>query len=120
MAQFTAAVSEKNTAPAIVVVDGVIKGNAKVRIGSNKTIIGLPGAGFNGVGLHFRRQSNLILRNIVSSFVEADNGDGLTIEKSSNVWVDHCEFYSTLARDKDFYDGLVDISHGSEWVTISQ
>ncbi|EGO59223.1 hypothetical protein NEUTE1DRAFT_121081 [Neurospora tetrasperma FGSC 2508] len=96
-----------------------VYGNAKVRIGSNKTIIGLPGAGFNGVGLHFRRQSNLILRNIVSSFVEADNGDGLTIEKSSNVWVDHCEFYSTLARDKDFYDGLVDISHGSEWVTIS-
>ncbi len=82
LAQFTAAVSEKNTAPAIVVVKGVITGNEKVRIGSNKSIIGLPGSGFKGVGLHFRKQSNLILRNIVSSFVEADNGDGLKIEVS--------------------------------------
>ena len=120
MAQFTAAVSEKNTAPAIVVIKGVISGNEKVRVASNKTIIGLPGSGFNGVGLHFRRQSNLILRNIISSFVEADNGDGLKIEESSNVWVDHCEFYSALVSDKDFYDGLLDVSHGSEWVTVSQ
>ncbi len=36
--------------------------------------------GFKGVGLHFRKQSNLVLRNIVSSFVVADNGDGLKIE----------------------------------------
>lgn len=36
--------------------------------------------GFKGVGLHFRRQKNLIVRNIKSSFVNADNGDGLKIE----------------------------------------
>ncbi|KAL2132419.1 hypothetical protein VTI74DRAFT_3817 [Chaetomium olivicolor] len=119
LAQFTAAVNEKNTAPAIVVVKGIIEGNEKVRIGSNKSIIGLPGSGFKGVGLHFRRQSNLILRNIVSSFVEADNGDGLKIEESTNVWVDHCEFHSALVDDKDFYDGLVDSSHGSDFITIS-
>ena len=98
LAQFTAAVDEKNTAPAIVVIKGVITGSAKVRVASNKSIIGLPGSGgfcrlwslgglptdhdtgFKGIGLHFRKQSNLILRNIVSSFVEADNGDGLKIE----------------------------------------
>jgi pectate lyase len=45
LAQFTAAVNEKNSAPAIVVVSGVITGNTKVRVGSNKSIIGLPGAG---------------------------------------------------------------------------
>jgi pectate lyase len=44
LAELTAAVGEKNTAPAIVFVKGVIEGNAKVRIGSNKTIIGLPGS----------------------------------------------------------------------------
>lgn len=43
--EFTAAVSEKNTAPVIVVVKGIITGNEKVRIGSNKSIIGLPGSG---------------------------------------------------------------------------
>ncbi|KXX72953.1 putative pectate lyase B [Madurella mycetomatis] len=119
LAQFTAAVSEENSAPAIVVIQGVISGNGKVRIGSNKSIIGLPASGFEGVGLHFRRQSNLILRNIVSSFVPAGNGDALKIEASTNVWVDHCEFHSALVADKDYYDGLVDSSHGSDFVTIS-
>ncbi|KAK3318888.1 pectate lyase B [Apodospora peruviana] len=117
--QFSAAVAENNTAPAIVVVQGVISGDAKVRIGSNKTIVGLPGAGFNGVGLYFKKQHNLILRNIISAFVKAGNGDGLTIENSTNVWVDHCEFHSSLTQDKDFYDGLVDVTHGSDFVTIS-
>jgi len=45
LAQFTAAVSERNKEPAIVLVQGVIEGNTQVRIGSNKTIIGLPGSG---------------------------------------------------------------------------
>ncbi|KAK4238549.1 putative pectate lyase [Achaetomium macrosporum] len=119
LAQFTAAVDEKNSNPTVVVVNGVIEGNTKVRVGSNRTIVGLPGSGFKGVGLHFRRQSNLILRNIVSSFVVAENGDALKIEESTNVWVDHCEFFSDLTHDKDFYDGLVDSSHGSDFITIS-
>lgn len=45
LAQFTAAVAEKNTAPMIVFVQGMINGSAKVRVGSNKSILGLPGAG---------------------------------------------------------------------------
>ena len=43
--QFTAAVDEKDTSARIVVVKGIISGDAKVRIGSNKSVIGLPGAG---------------------------------------------------------------------------
>ncbi|KAK4448405.1 putative pectate lyase [Podospora aff. communis PSN243] len=121
LAEFTAAVGEKNTAPGIVFVKGVIEGSAKVRIGSNKTIVGLPGSRLKGIGLHFRRQKNLILRNIVSSFVPAANGDALTIDGSTNVWVDHCEFFSVKGseKDKDVYDGLVDLTHGSDFVTIS-
>ncbi|KAK0636635.1 pectate lyase B [Bombardia bombarda] len=119
LAQFTAAVDVKNSTPAVVVIQGVITGDTKVRIGSNKTIIGLPGAGFNGVGLQFSKQHNLILRNIVSSLVKASNGDGLTIDNSTNIWVDHCEFYSNLNNGKDYYDGLVDASHGSDFITIS-
>lgn len=41
-------------------------------------------------------------------------------QESTNVWVDHCEFSSALVSDKDFYDGLVDSSHGSDFITISQ
>jgi pectate lyase len=65
------------------------------------------------------KQSNVIIRNIISKYVLADSGDGLTIQASKNVWVDHCEFYSDLIQDKDYYDGLLDISHASEWITIS-
>ncbi|KAL2264077.1 hypothetical protein VTK26DRAFT_2571 [Humicola hyalothermophila] len=117
--EFAAAVNEKDATPRIVVVDGMISGDEKIRIGSHKTIIGTPGSGFRGVGLHFRRQTNLIVRNIISSFVTAENGDALKIEESTNVWVDHCEFHSALVDDKDFYDGLVDSSHGSDFITIS-
>lgn len=65
----------------------------------------------------------------------ASSGDGLGIQASSNVWVDHwfvihnnvihsstygiSEFYSDLSHGKDYYDGLIDVTHASEWVTIS-
>ena len=29
------------------------------------------------------------------------------------------ELYSDLTHDKDYYDGLLDVSHASEWVTVS-
>lgn len=45
--QFTEAVNEKNTAPVIVIVKGIITGTANVRIGSNKSVIGLLGSGMS-------------------------------------------------------------------------
>jgi pectate lyase len=45
LAQFTAAVNEKDSAARIVVVKGIISGATQVRIGSNKSVIGLQGAG---------------------------------------------------------------------------
>ena len=47
--EFAAAVKESTkkvvSGPAVVVVNGTITGDTKVAIGSNKTIIGLPGSG---------------------------------------------------------------------------
>ncbi|KAL3418764.1 pectate lyase [Phlyctema vagabunda] len=119
LAQFTAAVNEKDTTARVVVVSGTITGAQQIRIGSNKTVIGLPGAKFVGISLFIWKQANVIVRNIISQNVLASTGDALTIQKSTNVWVDHCEFYSQLVSDKDYYDGLVDVTHASEWVTIS-
>ncbi|KAK7222696.1 hypothetical protein V2G26_010699 [Clonostachys chloroleuca] len=119
LAQFTAAVDEKDTTARIVVVKGVISGNTKVRIGSNKSVIGLAGAGFNNVGLYVRRQKNVIIRNLKISYVVAANGDAITVDASTNVWVDHNELYSALVDDKDYYDGLLDVTHGSDYVTLS-
>lgn len=122
LAQFSAvADNSKNNdvTPLIIVVSGLITGAEQVRIGSNKTIIGLPNSGFVGVGLYIWKQKNVIIRNIISRSVLAANGDGLGIQASSNIWVDHCEFWSDPTSDKDYYDGLLDITHASEWVTIS-
>ena len=61
----------------------------------------------------------MIIRNLKIGMVLAANGDAIGIQASTNVWIDHNELYSDLDHDKDYYDGLVDVSHASEWVTIS-
>ncbi|KAI0451310.1 pectin lyase fold/virulence factor [Xylaria acuta] len=53
------------------------------------------------------------------SKVLADYGDAITIQASKNVWVDHVDLSSDMDHDKDYYDGLVDVSHGADWITIS-
>lgn len=53
------------------------------------------------------------------SKVLAAYGDGVTIQLSTNVWVDHCDFSGDETVGKDTYDGLVDLSHAADFVTIS-
>lgn len=45
LAQFSAAVDEDDITPRIVVVKGIISGDTGIRVGSNKTVIGLPNSG---------------------------------------------------------------------------
>ncbi|TVY55795.1 putative pectate lyase A [Lachnellula cervina] len=117
LAQFTTACSDD--VARIIVVSGTITGSVQVRVGSNKSIIGKSGATLVGVGLYINKSANVIVRNIISQKVLATNGDGIGIQISTNVWVDHCELSSDLDNGKDYYDGLVDITHASEWVTVS-
>ncbi|RSL67583.1 hypothetical protein CEP53_002985 [Fusarium sp. AF-6] len=104
---------------AIIFVEGSISGAAKVQVTSDKSIIGKSGSSLTGIGLTINGQKNVIVRNMKISKVEADYGDAITIQKSTNVWVDHCDLSATRDGDKDFYDGLVDLSHAADWVTIS-
>lgn len=64
-------------------------------------------------------QRNVILRNLKISKVLADYGDAITIQLSTNVWVDHCDLAGDREVGKDTYDGLVDLSHAADFVTIS-
>ncbi|KAJ9626899.1 hypothetical protein H2203_003355 [Taxawa tesnikishii (nom. ined.)] len=119
LAQFTAAVTKDDTAR-VIVVSGTITGAAKVYVGSNKSIIGADSsAKLVGVGLYINKQKNVIVRNLAISKVLAENGDAIGIQASSNVWVDHCDLSSDRDHDKDYYDGLCDVTHASEWVTVS-
>ncbi|KAH6647903.1 pectate lyase a [Truncatella angustata] len=117
LAQFTAAVGSSSAA--VVVVSGAISGAAKVKVTSNKTIVGKSGSSLTGIGLTINGQSNVIVRNLKISKVLADYGDAITIQASKNVWVDHVDVSSDLNNGKDYYDGLIDVTHASDWVTIS-
>ncbi|RYO96714.1 hypothetical protein DL765_011514 [Monosporascus sp. GIB2] len=117
LASFTAAVGQAG--PAVVVVDGKISGAARAHVTSNKSIIGKPGSSLTGVGLAVLGQKNVTIRNMKISKVLADYGDGITVQKSSNVWIDSCDISADLDHNKDYYDGLIDVVHASEWVTIS-
>ncbi|KAI1812422.1 polysaccharide lyase family 1 protein [Poronia punctata] len=117
LAAFTAAATADGAA--VIVVSGNISGNDKVRVASDKTIIGAPGSSLTGVGLTVNKQSNVIIRNMKISKVLAEYGDAITIQASKNVWIDHCDLSSDLDHDKDYYDGLLDVTHASDWVTIS-
>ncbi|KAK6540566.1 hypothetical protein TWF694_009357 [Orbilia ellipsospora] len=106
--------------PRIVVITGPITGSAQVLVGSNKSIIGKnSNAKITGIGMYILQKKNVIVRNLIISKVLAANGDGIWIQKSTNIWVDHCEIFNDQTHGKDYYDGLVDVTHAADWVTIS-
>ncbi|KAK2016240.1 pectate lyase [Colletotrichum eremochloae] len=109
----------KKTGPLTIVVSGAISGSAKVRVSSDKTIVGEKGSSLNNVGLYIRQAKNVIIRNMKISGVKASNGDAIGIDESTNVWVDQCDLSGDLSGGKDDLDGLLDISHGADWITVS-
>ncbi len=124
--------------------------------GANKTIIGKPGKdyGFHNINPKISK-SNVIVKYIHFGDVIGDDffggsgNDALSIKGGQHIWIDHCEFSSSLEpkdvngnlisfKDhkfivdlegentdeetkwkKDFYDGLLDISETSRFVSVS-
>ncbi|KAK9554662.1 hypothetical protein V6Z88_006651 [Aspergillus fumigatus] len=66
-----------------------------------------------------KEKSNVIIRNLGVKKVLAENGDAIGIQYSNNVWVDHVDVSSDRDHDKDYYDGLIDVTHAADYVTIS-
>lgn len=106
------------TEPLNILVVGTLNlGSNDVSIASNKTIIGVGAdAGFVG-HVYLRSVSNVILRNL--TFMNPygvgtgmGRGDGMTAVASHHVWVDHCNFGECA-------DGQFDITHGSDFFTVS-
>ncbi|KAF2435036.1 pectate lyase 1 [Tothia fuscella] len=106
--------------PKIIMVTGTISGAGKTRCGSNKSIIGKSSAAhLSGNGLFIRNAKNIIIRNLKISKVKAGDGDAIGIQSSTNIWIDHVDVSSDRNSGKDFYDGLLDLSHATDFVTIS-
>jgi pectate lyase len=117
----------KGTTPAVIYVNGVFP-NGAISIGSNKTIVGLCGAELHG-HLAINGSSNVIIRNIkivgfgvgncaldptYNSAVGCSSGyDAVTVESNAHhIWFDHCDI-------SDGTDGNLDVTSGSDFVTIS-
>lgn len=106
--------------PNVIFVDGMIALPDTVEIASNKTIIGIgANSGFTGAGLHLVDVDNVILRNLVFAKVGVGEGDAINLKRTTNVWIDHCDLSSDPADTTSGYDGLVEITHASDWVTVS-
>lgn len=88
---------------------------------NNISIIGKgAGADISGIGFHVTNgSSNLIFQNLKIHDITAGPKDGIGIEgPSKNIWIDNNEFYSSMSVGKDFYDGLLDIKRGAEYITV--
>nr|MDT0665723.1 polysaccharide lyase family 1 protein [Micromonospora sp. DSM 115978] len=75
------------------------------------------GAGITGGGLNIRDASNVIVRNLTIS--KAVGTDAIAVYNSHHVWITQNDLSSDMTHDKDYYDGLIDITKGSDYVTVS-
>lgn len=125
-------------------------------VGSNKTLVGESGKdyGFKNINVKISG-SNVIVKNlhfgdvIGEDYFGGTGNDAMSIKGGEHVWIDHCEFSSSLTPvevdgtaidfskhkfevdlegencteeekwTKDFYDGLLDISETSRFISVS-
>lgn len=108
---------------------------------SNKTIISESGNGhIKNIEVKLNGENYIVKNMTFSEVIALDTvggagNDALKIGGGSHVWIDHCEFYSNLSPKhndgtanadvtssddiKDYYDGLLDITNGAAFITIS-
>ncbi|MFF4586168.1 polysaccharide lyase family 1 protein [Streptomyces sp. NPDC001388] len=116
-AAFKAAVT--GSTAKVVKVDGLITLSGQVDIGSNTTVLGVgSSSGFTGGGLRLKKVTNVVVRNLNIS-KPLKPADGIEVQASTKVWIDHNSFSADRDHDKDYYDGLLDINHASDYVTVS-
>ncbi len=95
-----------------------------IRVASNKTLFSDRGAALRHGTLNIDGSQNIIIRNLkfrgLWEWDDATQGaydlqgwDYIALTNGArNVWIDHCDFAKV-------YDGQVDITHGSDLVTVS-
>jgi pectate lyase len=114
------------TNAAVIYVSGKLP-NGSLKVGSNKTIVGLCGAELHG-HVDIVGSNNVIVRNIkivgyavgncaldpsYDSSVGCSSGDdAITVEKGNHIWFDHDDI-------SDGTDGNLDITLAADYVTVS-
>jgi pectate lyase len=103
-----------------ILVNGMLSGSGTVEITANKTIQGVgANSGTSGVTLNIEdmHPANVIIRNL--NIRGVPGGDAIQVENADHIWVDHNTLSSDLDHDFDFYDGLLDITHAGDYITVS-
>ncbi len=105
-----------SAAPYVIIIDKDIRGGGadnlqdELELNSDKTIIGAGGGKMlDGVALVATGKRNIIIRNIT---LRKGRIDGMAFHGCHHVWIDHCDL-------SDSYDGLLDITNGSDFFTVS-
>lgn len=126
-----------DNSPLIIRINEKISGAGKIDIKNtgNITVIGQGTSGeLDGIGISIYKSSNIIVRNLKIHHTLAPI-DGIGIDSSNHIWVDHCEIYNMIGDcngdgvvdkkgdisggDVDWYDGLLDVKGSSEYITVS-
>ncbi|MCG8923000.1 polysaccharide lyase family 1 protein [Lentzea sp. CC55] len=103
-----------------ILVNGALSGSGTVEIAPHKTIRGVgAGSGISGTTLNIEdaKPANVIIQNMNIRGVRGN--DAIQIENASHVWIDHNTMSSTIENDPDHYDGMLDITHGADYITVS-
>jgi pectate lyase len=111
--------------PLVLLISGTITGYddmIDMKRTANISLIGVSdSASFLGFGIKIVQSNNIIVRNITFADCKVEEKDGLTVDESSNIWIDHCTFTDSPSVDPggNDHDGLLDVKRGSHNVTIS-
>ncbi|SDO68892.1 carbohydrate-binding protein [Lentzea jiangxiensis] len=103
-----------------ILVNGALSGSGTVEIAPDKTIRGVgAGSGIAGTTLNIEdaKPANVIIQNMNIRGVRGN--DAIQIENASHIWIDHNTMSSTIENDPDYYDGMLDITHGADYITVS-
>lgn len=100
--------------PRVLVIEGTLTcptGQA-VEVGSNKTIIGADAEATLAGGFTIRGAANVIISNLQIKREQTGIKDGITAYASHHLWFDHLSI-------QDASDGLLDVTMGSDYTTVS-
>lgn len=115
-------VSDRNTLkelawgnePRVIVIDGSINVFGYLYVGSNKTIVGIDENATIIGEINITDQSNVIISNlnVQGAWPVTMPADGVNVERSHHVWLDHLNIW-------DAPDGNLDIKTGADYITVS-
>ncbi|WJH36164.1 stalk domain-containing protein [Paenibacillus sp. CC-CFT747] len=101
--------------PRVIIVSGTITSGADfIHVGSNKTIQGADKHATIRGGITIDNESNIIVRNLNMEGVWPIYGpaDTIAVRYSHHLWFDHLTIW-------DASDGLLDLTQGTNYVTVS-